>query len=48
MAPEHMGMLQGLMAGVNAARKAQGLALETLQRNTSYMGTLLDDLVTKV
>ena len=40
--------MQGLIAGVNAARKAQGLALENLPRNTSYIGTLLDDLVTKV
>lgn len=40
--------LQGLIAGVNAARKAQSLQLETLPRNSSYLGTLLDDLVTKV
>lgn len=40
--------MQGLIAGVNAARRAQELSPVTLPRNSSYMGTLLDDLVTKV
>jgi len=39
---------QGLIAGVNAARRAQQLTSVTLPRNSSYIGTLLDDLVTKV
>jgi len=38
---------QGLVAGVNAARLAKGESLVTLPRNSSYIGTLLDDLVTK-
>ena len=39
---------QGLVAGMNAARRAQGLEVVTLPRNSSYIGTLVDDLVTKV
>ncbi len=38
---------QGLIAGINAARKAKGLDEFTLDRSTSYIGTLIDDLVTK-
>ena len=38
---------QGLVAGLNAARRAQGLEPATLARESSYVGTLLDDLVTK-
>eukprot|EP00775_Hariotina_reticulata_P005022 gene5022-5264_t len=38
---------QGLVAGLNAARRAQGLPPVTLPRDSSYLGTLLDDLVTK-
>ena len=38
---------QGLVAGLNAARKAAGKPLVTLPRETSYIGTLIDDLVTK-
>lgn len=38
---------QGLIAGINAARVAQGLPTITLPRDSSYIGTLLDDLVTK-
>jgi tRNA uridine 5-carboxymethylaminomethyl modification enzyme len=38
---------QGLIAGINAARVAQGLPTITLARDSSYIGTLLDDLVTK-
>lgn len=40
--------MQGLVAGVNAARRAQELAPVTLPRHSGYIGTLLDDLVTKV
>jgi tRNA uridine 5-carboxymethylaminomethyl modification enzyme len=38
---------QGLVAGLNAARRAAGVAPVTLARESSYIGTLLDDLVTK-
>ena len=38
---------QGLIAGVNAALKLQGKAPLILTRDTSYIGTLIDDLVTK-
>ena len=38
---------QGLVAGINAARKLQGNAPFLLTRDTSYIGTLIDDLVTK-
>ena len=38
---------QGILAGINAARKARGLDLVTLPRESSYIGTLVDDLVTK-
>ena len=38
---------QGLVAGVNAALKIQGKAPLILTRDTSYIGTLIDDLVTK-
>ena len=38
---------QGLLAGVNAARKVQGKEPVMLPRHTSYLGTLVDDLVTK-
>jgi tRNA uridine 5-carboxymethylaminomethyl modification enzyme len=38
---------QGFVAGVNAARFAQGQEMLTLSRETSYIGTLLDDLCTK-
>ena len=40
--------MQGLVAGMNAARRAQGIEPVTLPRNSSYIGTLVDDLVTKV
>lgn len=40
--------VQGLVAGMNAARRAQGLQPVALPRNSSYIGTLTDDLVTKV
>ncbi len=38
---------QGLIAGINAALKVQGKAPFVLTRETSYIGTLIDDLVTK-
>ena len=38
---------QGLVAGINAARKLQGKEPLILTRDTSYIGTLIDDLVTK-
>ena len=38
---------QGLVAGINAARAALGLSEFTLSRPSSYIGTLIDDLVTK-
>ena len=38
---------QGLLAGLNAARKALGKEQLILPRHTSYLGTLVDDLVTK-
>ena len=39
--------VQGLVAGINAALKLQGKAPMVLTRDTSYIGTLIDDLVTK-
>ena len=38
---------QGLVAGINAALKLQGREPMILTRDTSYIGTLIDDLVTK-
>ena len=38
---------QGLVAGINAAHRVLGKELITLPRSTSYIGTLIDDLVTK-
>lgn len=38
---------QGLMAGINAARMIQGKSPVVLDRGTAYIGTLIDDLVTK-
>ena len=39
--------VQGLVAGINAALKVQGKAPFVLTRESSYIGTLIDDLVTK-
>lgn len=39
--------VQGFVAGVNAALKIQGRKPLILTRDTSYIGTLIDDLVTK-
>jgi tRNA uridine 5-carboxymethylaminomethyl modification enzyme len=38
---------QGLMAGINAARRARGLESIVLRRDQAYIGVLIDDLVTK-
>lgn len=38
---------QGLMAGINAARKVQGKEPFILGRSEAYIGVLIDDLVTK-
>lgn len=38
---------QGLIAGINAARKVMGKEPLLLDRASSYIGTLIDDLVTK-
>ena len=39
--------VQGFVAGVNAARRLQGQPPLVLRRSESYIGTLIDDLVTK-
>ena len=39
--------VQGLVAGINAALKIRGKAPFVLTRESSYIGTLIDDLVTK-
>ena len=38
---------QGFVAGINAARKVQGKEPFVLDRASSYIGTLIDDLITK-
>jgi tRNA uridine 5-carboxymethylaminomethyl modification enzyme len=38
---------QGLMAGINAARRTKGLDPIILKRDQAYIGVLIDDLVTK-
>ena len=38
---------QGLMAGINAARKLKGEEALVLDRSQAYIGVLIDDLVTK-
>ena len=38
---------QGLMAGINAARKLQGKEPVVLDRSQAYIGVLIDDLVTR-
>jgi glucose-inhibited division protein A len=38
---------QGLIAGINASRKLNGLEPLILKRDESYIGVLIDDLVTK-
>jgi len=38
---------QGLMSGINAARRVQGKEPVVLRRDQAYIGVLIDDLVTK-
>jgi tRNA uridine 5-carboxymethylaminomethyl modification enzyme len=38
---------QGLMAGINAARRVQGREPIVLKRDQAYIGVLIDDLITK-
>ncbi|SHH15584.1 tRNA uridine 5-carboxymethylaminomethyl modification enzyme [Cognatiyoonia sediminum] len=38
---------QGLVAGVNAARQALGLPVATFSRTNSYIGVMIDDLITR-
>lgn len=38
---------QGIIAGINAGKKLKGTAPLILKRNESYIGVLIDDLVTK-
>ncbi|ONK57607.1 tRNA uridine 5-carboxymethylaminomethyl modification enzyme MnmG [Asparagus officinalis] len=38
---------QGLLSGINAARHSHGKSVIVLERESSYIGTLIDDLVTK-
>ncbi|MBN2380786.1 tRNA uridine-5-carboxymethylaminomethyl(34) synthesis enzyme MnmG [candidate division WOR-3 bacterium] len=38
---------QGLIAGINAARRVKGIDPFTLGRDSAYIGVLIDDLVTK-
>lgn len=38
---------QGIMAGINAARRVQGKEAVVLNRSEGYIGVLIDDLVTK-
>ncbi|KAG5520407.1 hypothetical protein RHGRI_033105 [Rhododendron griersonianum] len=38
---------QGILSGINAARHSDGKPLVVLERESSYIGTLIDDLVTK-
>ncbi len=38
---------QGIIAGINAARKVQGKEAIVLDRSEAYIGVLIDDLVTK-
>jgi tRNA uridine 5-carboxymethylaminomethyl modification enzyme len=38
---------QGIMAGINAARRVNGLEPIVLRRDQAYIGVLIDDLVTK-
>ncbi|KAL7255388.1 hypothetical protein ACSBR1_009527 [Camellia fascicularis] len=38
---------QGIISGINAAKHSEGKPLIVLERESSYIGTLIDDLVTK-
>lgn len=48
---EHLNLaywiMQGILSGINAARFSDGKSLIVLERESSYTGTLIDDLVTK-
>jgi tRNA uridine 5-carboxymethylaminomethyl modification enzyme len=38
---------QGLLAGINAARHARGLAPWAVRRDQAYLGVMIDDLITR-
>jgi tRNA uridine 5-carboxymethylaminomethyl modification enzyme len=38
---------QGLLAGINASRRARGLEPWTVRRDQAYLGVLVDDLITR-
>src|SRR5208283_980671 len=38
---------QGLISGINAARRVMGLDSVVLRRDQAYIGVLIDDLITK-
>jgi tRNA uridine 5-carboxymethylaminomethyl modification enzyme len=38
---------QGIMAGINAARRVRGLEPIVIRRDQAYIGVLIDDLITK-
>ena len=38
---------QGLLAGLNAARRASGADGATFDRSEAYLGVMIDDLVTR-
>ena len=38
---------QGILAGINAARRAGGAACVTIDRGTGYLGVMVDDLTTQ-
>ena len=38
---------QGIVAGINAAKRVRGEALETFGRDEAYIGILVDDLITR-
>lgn len=44
---EFPDICQGIVSGINAARHSDGKSLIVLERESSYIGTLIDDLVTK-
>ena len=45
--PDEEAASQGLIAGINAARKLQGKEGIVIDRSQGYIGVLIDDLVTK-
>jgi tRNA uridine 5-carboxymethylaminomethyl modification enzyme len=38
---------QGIVAGINAARRARGQTMKVLRRDEAYIGVMIDDLITK-